>query len=648
MKPITRTDIEQLVPQIYDALRAHIEIPDTGLIAGQALASIIYRLLSLNIVGPINDIDLFITQDAYCRLDKPLLKTVSADQLNAIKQQSERNKMQPSSRLAPYGSRISSTVDSIGRAQIEADGSANVMNCVYKGFYSVMRSFTDGILNVVIIRASARHTIQHDLNQNVVQSFDFNCCAVGIDVQTDRIYLTDDFLEFLNTAQLRVQSVHTPVHTILRLVKKLKTDLQGVYCDFQQEIDCLKSAAVLALNFNYHPQSRFGGNQYTQSPKTRSAKYRRDVATAKSPMLFGKKYKAIYDRFAEYLPGIECKEIEYTNNDQTARLFTLSISQTDLRASVYRNRLLLALRKIGMTHEDIKPVYVYLYHVANSTPRISVKSRQKAMARHNRIHEALSNYDNANYHEFAVIRYLLTNSSLNAEQSAPAEEWVRAFKYLSGHARLLTKIAELDFAKQVKAIQYFIRCEKTSRWDVIGMAEIDRDFANLEFDINNIPKPDQLSDTKPVVKPTFLLSKLKTPWFQIRELRSQLDYTMAGAQQRHCIAGYFADIEGSRIFEIKTRHGLSHLHVRNPKVNLQSQGIIAMNPRRRNLFIQHRARMNSNPHPLNEKVGKVVLSLCNLLSYAYQRPSFQLPFFKNTESKVRNLANADPFADCPF
>lgn len=646
MKPITRNDIEQLVPQIYDALRAHIDIPQTGLIAGQALASIIYRLLSLNIQGPINDIDLFITNDAYCQLDKPLLKTVSQEQLNAIKQQSERNKLSSSCSAVPYAPRIATTVNSIGRVQIEADGSANVMNSVYKGAYSVMRSFTDGILNVVIIHASANFTNPHTLNQNVVQSFDFNCCSVGIDVQTDQIYLTDDFLEFLNTAQLRVQSVHTPVHTILRLVKKFKSDLKGVYCDLQQELDCLKSAAVLALNFNDHPQSSFTSRF---NPNYMSPKYRRDKAMHSSPMLFGKKYKGIYDNFSQYLPGIECKEVEHTKDGQTARLYTLSVNWSDLRASVYRNRLLLSLRKTDIQVDNIKSVYVYLYHIANSTPRITVKARQKAMARLNRIRESLPKGNNPAYHDFAVFKYLLTNSAFTTEHSPPVDDWVRAFKYLGGHSRLLTQIAELDYAKQAKAIQYFVRCEKTSRWDVIGMAEVDRNFANLEFDINNIPKADQLSDTNPAVKSTFFLSKFNTPWFQIRELRSQYDYTIAGAQQRHCIAGYFSDIDCSRIFEIRTRHGLSHLHVRNPKLVQKVTPNTRFTPRSRHLFIQHRARMNAYPHPFNQRVGNAVLSLCTLLSYAYKLPSFQLSSIYKPKRQAIDLNGADPFGELtPF
>jgi hypothetical protein len=76
--------------------------------------------------------------------------------------------------------------------------------------------------------------------------------------------------------------------------------------------------------------------------------------------------------------------------------------------------------------------------------------------------------------------------------------------------------------------------------------------------------------------------------------------------------------------------------------------ITGLTPRERNLFIQHRARMNANPHLFNQRVGNAVLSLCTLLSYAYKRPSFKLSFNKFKSSTVY-LNGADPFDDLtPF
>lgn len=609
MSTITRETVEALLPQLRDELSRYIQLPEKGLIAGQAPASIIYRLLGLNISGPVNDIDLFVTKDDYCSFHKPIVSSLSQERYNQIKLRAKLG----DSDFAPAPAngahqhpfvRTAPTLFSTGKATIEPDCSGQVMNSIIKGSYSVHRSYTAGILNVVVITAFRRDLSHRRLCQNIIQSFDFNCCSVGIDLQEDRIYLTDEFLDFVNTAQLRVQAVHTPIHSMIRLMKKFKQDLNGVYCDIKQELDTLKSASVFALTYRENRSSvkqHFPYDYY----KEKSAEQRRKDAFEATPMMFGKKYKALYERFQEYLPDIRCVPVNYIDHSGQAQgLFTLSFSYSDIRLATYRNRVINSLKSLDIDIKMVQAVYVMLYHITNNTPRISRSTRTDARARLDKLTQMFNDSgmdlyhahgQNRNYACISMLSYLLTNFDNQRDKSISVDAWQKALKHLQTHVILLGQIASLPFDRQIQAIAYFVHCQKTGRWDVIGQAENEFNFSNLVFDIHNIPAPELLNSPVPVIAPTLGIGRLKTPWFTIQELRSKHDYAIAGSSQRHCLSGYFSDIHRSRVYAIKTRHGLSHIHLLNPWA--------IFGPCDR-ITLQHRAFANTIPHPANIRIGQ--------------------------------------------
>lgn len=69
----------------------------------------------------------------------------------------------------------------------------------------------------------------------IVEGFDLNCCKAGLDMVNGKIIYTPEFVEFLETKQMKVTNPCAPVQTTIRIFKKLR-DIEGIYCDVKHEM----------------------------------------------------------------------------------------------------------------------------------------------------------------------------------------------------------------------------------------------------------------------------------------------------------------------------------------------------------------------------------------------------------------------------
>jgi hypothetical protein len=83
-----------------------------------------------------------------------------------------------------------------------------------KEYYLIESSEKIGIFNYIQYRASVGDPVI------VINSFDINCTAIGYSIEEDKFYWLKSFEEFLNTGELKVCSLTTPCHTIIRICKK--------------------------------------------------------------------------------------------------------------------------------------------------------------------------------------------------------------------------------------------------------------------------------------------------------------------------------------------------------------------------------------------------------------------------------------------
>lgn len=175
-------------------------IPKEGFIAGQAIASLVYKFLNLPLSVVINDIDIFVKANNFTVNNSDVyldVKRLDIDFLNV----NEYNK---------------------------------VVNFTGRG-YRVIRSQIckkNPLINIIQINTNNKE--ENNYNDLIISSFDLNCCSVGYDIKTEKFYFTKSFLMFLKTLTLKVQSAHTPFHTLLRLNKKLK-EIKGINCNLHLE-----------------------------------------------------------------------------------------------------------------------------------------------------------------------------------------------------------------------------------------------------------------------------------------------------------------------------------------------------------------------------------------------------------------------------
>jgi hypothetical protein len=209
------TPIQQ--QSVISKLHALALLPESGVIAGQGIASIIYDELNIGVQAPINDIDIFDISSV--RIFRALEHTQSRQASLVFK----------------------GTVDNV---EVSYDQYAHItyINSRTQRGYRVIKSFTDKeqpIINKTLVSFTDQsfklidQVFDHD---TLLQSFDFNACQVAYDLKANTFHYTKEFETFLITKQLKLASLHTPLHSAVRLMKK-RNELIGAKCDVEKEMN---------------------------------------------------------------------------------------------------------------------------------------------------------------------------------------------------------------------------------------------------------------------------------------------------------------------------------------------------------------------------------------------------------------------------
>lgn len=202
-------------------------LPVEGLLAGQALASIIMAKLGVSSHGPYNDVDVFLTSS--CARGS---KMVELDQFVAPR------------RLSSLGSHITD----VGAWR---DNYSAITRSTVKQGYKICVVSRRGMLNEIVFERFRNNSLpEHKASDALllIRGFDLNCTQVALDLSTGELTWTQAFAEFLLTHALRVESSSTPMHSATRYFRKK----QELHC---QGDDALNMAicAVRSLNGDFEP-----------------------------------------------------------------------------------------------------------------------------------------------------------------------------------------------------------------------------------------------------------------------------------------------------------------------------------------------------------------------------------------------------------
>lgn len=154
---------EKQKQNVISHLKENYDLPSQGFVAGQAVASLIYKELNLNISGPINDIDVF----------------TSVDLKHAYSFKARMNTHHTKESLFINGGSFSTTITSMPSRS-----------------YRVVQSlYTDDTKKINLIKVVFTNGVFSELD--ILKSFDFNCCSVGFDILTEKFYFTKRKLKLI-------------------------------------------------------------------------------------------------------------------------------------------------------------------------------------------------------------------------------------------------------------------------------------------------------------------------------------------------------------------------------------------------------------------------------------------------------------------
>jgi len=184
--------------QIVEKLRGFGDLPDEGIVAGQAVSSAIFDLFSPDSEGMVvyNDVDIFRVADAKdVDIAKEALRTLDTVKYHnfLVKNEYLSLKLYPESH------------------------------------YKIVNSHRHGLINTIAFTDLVTYS-NISTSRAIIQGFDLNITQVGVDLATKELTWTPEFERFFYTRQLEISNLQTPNHTAMRWFKK-REELPGVFGD---------------------------------------------------------------------------------------------------------------------------------------------------------------------------------------------------------------------------------------------------------------------------------------------------------------------------------------------------------------------------------------------------------------------------------
>jgi hypothetical protein len=179
-------DIIRLAENAMVRIKEMVDIPNKGIIAGGALANLIWEEVSGN-PAIINDIDIF-----------NFVRLMSVEEM-----EEERDKVTYSKNF--YNKKDIEFLETYNGLTIRSKTA---------DFFKIIEVKRDGLLNTIEICGPNK-----DPNV-IIDSFDINCTQIAYCIEENKFYWADEFVDFLKTSELKISNLMSPTHTAIRIVKK--------------------------------------------------------------------------------------------------------------------------------------------------------------------------------------------------------------------------------------------------------------------------------------------------------------------------------------------------------------------------------------------------------------------------------------------
>ncbi len=222
--------MSKLGEKIIDSLNQYAEypLPNYGVVAGQSVAEIYFRLKKIPIETRIKDIDLFMNLNSTYLRNKYSNYTRNVHNNFYFQKNCTKNKL--IKKQTSFNEENFEVIKSTGN------------------YYKIVDVFNIQNVNVIEIEHDKYSRLNHVQNlKNTVNSFDINSIQIGVCLRTKRVYMTEHFKTFINTKQVSVITYHRPLKTLCRYLEKQQY-YKGAFFNFYYEVNLILTHFFLNKN----------------------------------------------------------------------------------------------------------------------------------------------------------------------------------------------------------------------------------------------------------------------------------------------------------------------------------------------------------------------------------------------------------------
>jgi hypothetical protein len=375
--------------------------------------------------------------------------------------------------------------------------------------YYIIDTEHDGPVNLTSIGFVEEVCSDQSCFYEVLTKFDINATQFGISINTGEVFFTEEFLNFLETGQLRAVDFETPHHTAVRLIKKAVE--HGFYFD---ERELLKLSYFISYETKY----------------------------------FGEKYFKLFKKYAGILNNyFDLKCIFFSDVEQNFDLYELVIN----------NNTRLKLEEVGIGNLERILGRGTDYITSKALDTLIFESPKKRNALEKKVEELLPEFKEAggNYRvSEALISISLVLYNTNKDFMDVKKEYIRKlFNMFLNHNNVLRFFINIkDFDKVIEFINFFLKKEKTVGTYIWGVVETSSELFQTEEEFEKVLFDYQKEINRPLKEPLF--EKTYYNNYSYEELFTGLMLKEEGEKMHHCVGGYNNAVETGRSIIISIKN----------------------------------------------------------------------------------------------
>lgn len=523
---------------VLKALQRLTPLPATGIVAGQSVASALDEVLG--IAAPVyNDVDCFV----------PAVNT--RDEATLEWERRSAN----------------GTVTYWSEQELESSGYQELIEAQRRQLYHITRTRRDGLLNTVDVSWSwGTYGAQTTRAQDLISVFDINATQAAVDLGTSELVVTPAFRAYFKTRQLQLENLFTPVHSLLRLLKKAQ-ELPLAYVDLTQSMrmvhETVKSGQGPKWLADLRQDGVRKGSVFVDQDELQKHNWpclpdvnhpqgrwiRVGQSLQQTPLCFGNKYRSLYERHAQKMDGL----FELSENPKG------NLWLARAKAFEYGPK---AKGPLNLYFSGCSPA-----KAAKQYRQWAAPQRVRASERHERFERWCALIKEPKYQALLQKAYRLTGDEY-LEGLDSDKHMHEVARVQNEHPEFFWAAVALPFVQQHRLIRAlrkeFKACQLPEAWGVLhdksshdslrllqdpqALQELVRELIG-----SNTPYIAALPLPETVTVPATESSQAVT--VEVVQLLTQLELNAEGAKMSHCVAGYGPSVRSFRCRILSFRAG---------------------------------------------------------------------------------------------